>query len=496
MKHAPVFSAALLFAVVWLFAPPPAFSQDPPSQDAPSQEAPSQDATPTPAPAGSQPKPAGREYQPFGDDQEGPPDATAFTPDTTPLTGVFVPGIGSPEIQHSYWVPGLQYGNFIRSSGALQPSVPDWNSTSYIAGNLSLLENWSRSQLGVNYSGGATFSTDKSQGNSYYHQLSFSQSFNWQRWQLAFVDQFSYLPESQFGFGTASSFAIPGVGGSLGLSLPGLQNNYQPNQSVFASIGPRYSNSTTAQVAYQLSARGSLSFSASYGFLRFEDPGNFNSNDAIFGVGYNYALSKKDTIGILYRFSDYQYDNNPQAIKDQVVQLAYGRKVTGKLALQLLAGPEYTGFRVPLLSGATNNISLAAGANLTYSLPRTSLPVEYNYGVTGGSGVLVGSNTNQVQGSINRRLTRVWHGGISGGYARNTTLGGANVLRVSPSFDSWFAGAGLDRPLGRTSTVNLGYTAFFQNVGGMGCTAQVCVDYLQEQVSVSLQWHTRPFVLR
>jgi len=44
-----------------------------------------------------------------------------------------------------------------------------------------------------------------------------------------------------------------------------------------------------------------------------------------------------------------------------VAQLAYGRKITGRIALQLFAGPEVTTFRVPL-SGATHKISGSGGA--------------------------------------------------------------------------------------------------------------------------------------
>jgi hypothetical protein len=475
IKRASALSAAFLFAVVWFFGASRAVAQDAPPE----------------------PKPAGRDYQPFGDDQESPADQAApLRPDNTALTGVLVPGVGTPELRHSYWLPGIQYGNFMRSSSVFQPTVSNWNSTNYITGNLSLVEAWSHSQLALNYSGGATFSTDKLQGNGYYHQLELVQSFDWRRWQLFFIDQFSYLPETQFGFGAASSLATPGVGGTLTPSLPGLQSNYQPNQSIFATVGPRYSNSITTQAVYQLSPRGSFSFSGSYGFLRFVDPGNVDSSDAIFGTGYNYALSKKDTIGLLYRFSVYRYSNNPQAINDHVVQAAYGRKITGRVALQLLAGPEITTFRVPLLDGATNNITFTGGANITYALSRTAFSASYSYGVTGGSGVLIGSNTHQFQGTLNRQLSRVWHGNIFGGYARNTTLGGANVFRVAPSFDSWFAGGSLDRPLGRTANITAGYEAFLQNVSGLGCSAETCVNYVQHQISVSFQWHTRPFVLR
>jgi len=94
-----------------------------------------------------------------------------LTPDTHPLTGVQTPTLGSPELRHSYWIPGFQYSNLVRSDSTYQSTIRDWNTTSYIVGNLSLLETWNRSQLAVNYSGGGSISTDQLQGNNYYHPL-------------------------------------------------------------------------------------------------------------------------------------------------------------------------------------------------------------------------------------------------------------------------------------------------------------------------------------
>ena len=59
----------------------------------------------------------------------------------------------------------------------------------------------------VNYSGGGTFSTDKTQGDGYFHQLKLAQVFSWRRWQWACIDDFGYLPQSQFGFGAGSANA-------------------------------------------------------------------------------------------------------------------------------------------------------------------------------------------------------------------------------------------------------------------------------------------------
>jgi hypothetical protein len=450
----------------------------------------------------SKPKSAGRQYPPlivgYGDqdangDQQPP---SNLNPDTHPLTGVQTPTIGSPELRHSYWMPGFQYGNFARSSILNQPTSSGWNTTSYVAGNLSLLEAWSRSQLSVNYSGGGSFSTDKSQGNGYYHQLGLVQAFDWRRWQLSFIDQFTYLPQSQFGFGAATNLATPGVGGPLGPSLPALQTNYQPNQSIFTSIGPRYSNSITTQVVYAVGQRGSVTLSGSYGILRFVQAGSIDTNDSIFSTGYNYALSQKDTIGVLYRFSSYRYIGAPQAINDQVAQFAYGRKIAGRLALQLFGGPEVTTFRVPLGS-STNKISGSGGGNLTYALSRSSLSISYNHGVSGGSGQFTGSNIDQLQGAISYQLSRVWQGNVTFGFARNTSLALSNPSQVSQTYDSWFIGGGLSRPLGRTANFTFGYAAYLQNSRLPVCAAGTCgTNYLQHQISLAIQWHTRPLVLR
>ena len=359
--------------------------------------------------------------------------------------------------------------------------------------DVSLLARWSHSQLKLNYSGGGTFSTDKIQGNGYFQQLALVQAFTWRRWQLSLIDQFSYLPISALGFGGTSGLADAGVGGSLGPSLLGLQANYQPSQTIFTGFGTRYSNSITTEIVYRSSPRGSVTMAGSYGFLKFVSPGNIDSNDAIFSLGYNYALSKYDSIGLLYQFSSYRYLGEPQAIQDHTVQVAYGRKVTGTIALGLFAGPEVTVFRVQT-AGFANRTSVSGRAELTYSRSRTSLSVNYNHGVSGGSGVFTGSNTDSVQGGLSRQLSRVWHGTISFGYARNSTLPNGNVVVGVPTFDTLFAGAGVDRALGRTGRVHFGYTAYLQEASENQCAS--CITGLSHQIDVSFQWHTRPLVLR
>ncbi len=445
----------------------------------------------------TKPKPAAKVYFPRIDngDEENQQPLDALQPDQRPLTGVQTPTLGTPELRHSYWVPGIQYSNTIQDRALNLTGPSGWYSNNYVAGNLSLLEAWSHSELSLNYTGGGTFSTNNTLGNGYFHSLGAMQAFTWSRWQLQLIDQFSYLPESQFGFGGMANLNNPGISGSLGPPLPGLQSGYVPNQSIFTSLGPRYSNASVAQVVYAVSSRGSITLSGSYGMLRFVEAGSIDTDDEIGSIGYNYALTKYDTIGLVYRFSAFHYNGSPQAIDDHSLNVAYGRKITAKLALQLYGGPDVTNFRVPI-GGETNRISGSGGGSLNYGFKHGAISLSYDHGVSGGSGVFVGSRSDLLQTSLNHQIGRVWSGNLQFGYARNQGLiNGASA--GSQDYSAWFAGAGLSRPLGRNASFSLGYTARIQTTNLPVCAAGTCdTNYTQHLVSLNLQWHTRPLLLR
>jgi hypothetical protein len=441
------------------------------------------------------PKPAGTAAPGLAGDQDTAEEqpTTNLTPDTLPLTGVQIPDIGTPEMRHSYVVPGFQYANLVRSSTLEVPGITDWNTTSYAAGNLSLLQAWPHAQLGVNYTGGGSFSSDPAQGNGNFHELQVVQTFTGRRWNFSLIDEFTYLPQAQFGFAAATNLASPGISGPLTPQLPPLQISYQPSQTIFNAFGPRNSNAAVAQLVYEISHRGTLTLSGSYGILRFSQTGNIDTNDAIGSAGYSYAVSQRDTIGLVYRFTGYRYLGNFPSINDHVTQLAYGRKITGKLALQLFGGPEITESRVPF-AGSTRKVSGSGGANLTYALERTRFTVSYNHGVNGGSGVLTGSTSDQVQSEVSHQITRVWRGDVSFGFVRNASLGLLGPNQFAAAYDVWYVGGSLNRPVGRDATVNLAYSAYLENSNQVVCTG--CGDsYLQHQISVGFKWHTRPLVL-
>ena len=474
--------------------PPPQEPQPQQPQQPPPDQAPDQDN-----PFGGPPKPAGQALPSFDFGIFG--SGSDLHPDYTPLTGMLNAGLGFPEVKHSYWVPGVQFGSTVQSNLFGSSRDSGWYNTNYLTGDLSLLEAWSRSQLALNYSGGGTFSTNSTEGNSGFQQLAFAQTFLLNRWIIQIVDEFSQLPESGFGFGIGMTLGIPGVGGVLAPVVPGVGSNYSPNQSVFTGFGPRISNVAVMQATFQLTRRSSITASGSYGLLHYTDPGNIDTYSAFGSLGYNYQLSKKDSIGLFYEISTYHFPGNPQAFGTQTVSAAYARKITGRLALSLYGGPQFTSLRIPV--GTTSSLAKGnlvngyASAFLNYAFTNGGISARYLHGVSGGGGVLTGSISDIADISASRKLTRVWHGSVNFGYSHNTTIGDIVGTPGNPSFNDWFAGASIGRPFGRDLTIFLSYVAYFEtnnpNCSIPGCG--VSSNTNAQTVTVNIRWHPRPFAL-
>ena len=445
------------------------------------------------------PKPAARTDIPLpgGTDQDAnaPPDAVM--PDTRPLTGAQEFSVGTEPARHSYWAPGFRFANFWQSNPVGAGPGNDWASTSYLVGTLSVRQNWIHSSLAANYSGGGTFSTASSASNlnGGYQQLGLVQEFDWNRVKLSLLDQFSYTTSSTFGFGGGTNIDLPGIGGMLGSDLPGLQNNYVPNQSVFGSLGTRYSNGGVVQMEYLFSRRSSVVVSGSYGILRFTQSGNIDVNDAIVSTGYNYLITSKDHIGVVYHFSNYRFLGDPQAFSDHSAQFAYGRKLTGRLGLQLFGGPEITVFRIPL-GNETQRVGGAGGVAMAYEFSQSNIGLSYSHGVTGGSGLLVGSSSDQIQFQAARQLARTFRGQTGFGFARNKSLESGNSLIPGQTYDTYYVNAGVNHVLGRFMNMNIGYTFQKQTAGLQFCPTTACgTTYTQHQFSIGFDWHTRPYVI-
>jgi hypothetical protein len=427
-----------------------------------------------------------------------------LAPDTRPLTGAQDLSLGAPLTQHSYWQPHFDFSTTADSNGLSATNNTGWTTFSSFYGGVDLHRISGNSNLMLSYLGGGVISNSGAAPNGIVQGLNFSDRFAFRHWALTVFDQLSYLPEASFGFWGLGGASLPGTG------IGGLGSGFIPGQSILTAVGQSLSNSTVTEVDAYLTPRSSLTFVGGYSLLHYFDNNLLNSGDATFQAGYNRQLTRQDTLGLLYRFSAIRYSNFGQSINDNVVQVSYARRVTGKLAFQIGAGPEVTMFKTPIttngastgapgggasLGGPTTTVSWSLNASLTYQLNRTGLGLSYSHGVTGGSGVLAGATADTVTGSASRQLSRRVSAYWNLGFARNNGLAFTAVKATSANqtYSYWFTGAGLNRPWGRALNVNLSYHLEYQDSNNSFCIGPTCgTSLVVHMITFGLGWHRQP----
>jgi hypothetical protein len=262
--------------------------------------------------------------------------------------------------------------------------------------------------------------------------------------------------------------------------------------TIQTALARQLSNTALAEIDYARSRRTTLTLVGSYGLLHFLDPGYINSQTVTGRVGYNYALSAKNNFALTYDHNRITFVETSSRLQTDLVQMAFGRKVTGRLALELSAGPQLVHFAYAG-SAKRQQLSWSASSSLTYKWPRTGYSLSYFRGVSAGSGVFFGSSNEVVTATARREFTRYWSASLNGGYARNSAV--VPTVFFSGRFDDWFAGASLDRQIGRQLHLDLSY-GFQQQTSGYGqCPVLSCgLSRPFAQYGVTLLWH--PFSAR
>jgi hypothetical protein len=424
-------------------------------------------------------------------------DEQELVPDTNALAGAQNLSIGLPPAGHSFLLPSFGatfqvQQNPYNSSQADSAGVIE---SAYLVGRLAFTRTSGRSNLLLDSTTGGSFSNYSTEGTFAIQSLHFSDSIHWGRWTTMIGEQFSYTPESPFGFAGLGSLSNLGVG--LGSVSPnsGFQSGFLPNQSILVDGSPQISNAVIGEVDYALSHRASLSFSGSYNFLDFVDAGFQDSSSATFQGGYNYQLDQLNSIAILYRYSANMLSGLSQGIQDHSVQFSYARRVTGRMSFQFGGGPDLQIFKSPL-AGPSTVVSWTASTSLNYQYRHLKSGFTYIHSVTGGSGLLPGAQTDQLSGSIGRTINKDWQVTVSTGYARNHAFQQTSLNSNNATPQSWFATAQVSRLFVRYGSLFIAYTASGQSSLASICTLPACrVNSLSSTGSIGYNWGLRPIVL-
>jgi hypothetical protein len=469
----------------------PARAQQP--ADSPQDQQPGQQAS-QPIPAIRSPLASGAD----NGDQDEAPNPQELQPDTRSLTGVEDLSLGTMALGHSYWQPRVALAETVDSNpGSITAGNGSWGTWTSLLGGVDIHRISGVSELLVSYTGGGMFSTGNTDAsNGVIQELSFKDTYSFRRSTLSVFDQLSYLPESSFGFAGTAGAGVPGVGTGLGLG-----SGFTPGQSILTPEGQNLSNALAVELDTRLTSRSSLTFVGGYSLLHNFDDNLLNYGDGSFQVGYNYLINRKDTVAVSYNFSAFRYSNVDQSLNLNTIQGSYARRITGRLAFQIAAGPQFLSSRFPITSSTSSTTSATTSSSqlywslntsLQFKLRRAQISASYNHGVTGGSGVLAGAETDVASGSFNQQVSRTINVGFTAGYSRNQGIAGSAGSEAQ-SYSYWFTGVNVTHPFGRSLDMFMNYQFQYQDTSTSGCVGSACsTNIIRNQIMFGVNFHKQP----
>jgi hypothetical protein len=477
MEFSRTIRVAVLIFGAGLYA---AAQNDATTQETPSQ--PAQQAT-TPAPA-------------FGQN------APVLNPENPPISGLDQPTLEMRGATRSFFSPGLQVSESADTNSGNQLGQSQLKSATRILGALDLQRFWPKSDLFLEYLGGGVFFSHGSSDVRQLHALAGMFVTRWRTGQITFRDSFSDLPEGSFSVGAYGG--APGLGlarGGVGTGIPGggLPGTNFFGNGEFGSIGltPRISNLAIADIVQSLSPRSALTVAGGYSTAHFLDnnPTLINSQQFTIEGGYSHLINRRDQAALVYGFQQFVFPLAAGGKVDvNVVNLRYGRTITGRLNLLVGAGPQYVSIYSPG-TGTQTRLSMSARARLIYKFPRTSLAASYEKYTSSGSGFFAGADTQVARVSVNRPLGRTWEFFGDVGYSYHKRL--QNLLALGTAgthYSDGFAGVAFRKQIGRNYGVfaaarfnDLAFDNSFCTNGGS------CSRISQRYIgTVGVDWHPRP----
>jgi hypothetical protein len=427
--------------------------------------------------------------------------AQATSSENPPISGLDQPSLEPQAASRSFFIPGAHISEAVDSNISNGFGNASVHGVTRALGSLALQKLWSHYDTTLSYVGGGAFYSHRGSSASQIQQFDADQRILWRTGQLSIRDSFSYLPEGLFGYGSYG-----GVGGIAGLGAigggivgGGLNGFFGPGQ--FGSLGqePRITNVAIADVTQSLSPRSSVTAAGSYGLVHFvdSDSGFINSRQTVAQVGYDYQISRKDQVGLIYGYQAFRYPAEVGTdFHSHIINVLYGHRVSGRMDLVLGGGPQFTEIN-SIFTGSTREVSGSGRAALRYRLPHSSLSLAYYHFNTSGSGFFAGAKTDTVRGDLNHPFGRVWEATFDVGYSHSSRLA-PTLLGIGIPANSYgyvYVGGTAHRQLGRDFSLLLSYQ--FNDLGfdNSFCAAGGSCRSQRHVAMVGLDWHPRPIRL-
>ena len=404
------------------------------------------------------------------------PDASQVQPDTHTLSSIESIGSGTLGIVESIFDPSFSFTQ--SRDTAILPGIK--TNVSTLGANLGFNHQWSRAQLTGAYNGAQALYYPDSSFNTANHNLGVVQQFTFSRWLIRLRDDLTVAPDAPFG-------GLDGGGGALAAmgqyGLHDLNGAMDDIDAVLTQRAKRIRNMAAAEVNYSLSRRSIVTAAGQFTTTDFSQPGFVESQGINGRVGYDYVLSSRNVIGLMYAYDRTNFTNPTDRTRTDSVQMAFGRRIAGRLAFQIAGGPQ---MQRSLTQG--RNLTWTLTSSMNYGTRRNQYNLSYGHVFSRGSGVFLGASRHTVVATMQRALSGTWTSFLAGGYARNENL--TPAPGVVELFSNYYATAGVGRAAGRHLQFNFNYGIQRQIAGAGACPVQACgATQTRHVFGVTLQWH-------
>jgi hypothetical protein len=332
----------------------------------------------------------------------------------------------------------------------------DGQQMSYATGDASYANTGKRLPFSMQYGGGygRVWAGPPSAANVFQH-LSLSQGMVGRTWNLSVNDNVSYTFETP----TTGFSGVPGTGEPIG----GLGTPTPPDQTILTVNTRSIDNFTTIGFGHRLDSATTLNLSGASGQMLYIDNDGQNMDTYMASAGATRRLSARNSFSGQYSLSRFNYVGSIQVAnaaqirysQANTVQFSLSRQWNPHLMTSASVGPQWISSSNSAIVPSSTRISANASASDTFRYGTASLM--YSHGTTGGSGYMLGAESDIAMASFGRSFGKNLTVGVTGSYMRTAGLSNSGVTTGE------YGGAQATRKLGRYFNVFASYTAVDQS---------------------------------
>jgi hypothetical protein len=386
----------------------------------------------------------------------------------------------SEQERSNYLRAGLNIGAAYDDNAQMTPSSTIGNTTYSVFPNISIEQTRSRTRWTLGYAAGLT--VNQKLPNRY----TVSQDLN-------FSSQFRLSPHVNLrvaeDFSMTSGIFDSGTGGVA-------VGNGGPNPNLIAPLSKQRSSSTVAEANYHFALKDVIGASGSFYDLHFSDvPAGFtlfNTRGTAASAFWFHGLFGRDWAGISYRFQRVTFDpigeTGEPSGETRVHSIVVVNTVSlpGRFTVTGFIGPEHSDNQGQ--ASQFSDWSLAAGVEAGWQKEHTSVAAGYSRRVSDGGGVLGVVRLQSVHGDLRQQVLPGWAVAVGASYGNNDSLT-VPTSGSATSVNSASVGASLERNIGKSLGLRLGYAHDFQEqIGSTDANLQGSAHRNRFSVTLGYQW--------